>query len=55
MNQSEMYEQNQARNQDDERPKYIEPKIKYPSYEDFSNQGPAEPKYSQSRGYVEHR
>ncbi len=53
--QLQMKGQIQPNNTDDERPKYMEPKIKYPSYQDYANEGPASPCYSESRGYKEYR
>lgn len=53
--QSEMKLKTQARYEGEERPAYVMPKVKYPSYQDFANEGPAEPMYSESRGYIEHR
>lgn len=55
MKESDMKDQMSPRYAGEARPKYIAPEIKYPSYQDFSNQGPASPEYSESRGYIEHR
>lgn len=54
-NQADMELQTQARYTGDAKPKYMEPEIKYPSYADYSNEGPANPEYSANRGYKEHR
>jgi hypothetical protein len=47
-------EQTSANYQGDDKPKYKEPKIKYRSYSDYSNEGPSDPVYN-NRGYSEYR
>ncbi len=48
-------EQTDPQNEDRGKPAYQEPKVQYPSYQDFSNESPNEPIYNADRGYTEYR
>lgn len=54
--QAEMDEQTKPNYMGSGKPAYMEPTPVYPSYSDYSNEGPANPVYvANDRGYTEYR